>query len=82
MKPCDSSSQDIIKDLTNILSLLLNKKKQCKYLYQDMWLRWFPQLNIHTHKITTVRKTLGEIDAQGKLQPDGTFIMYVKSNQM
>ena len=47
-----------------------------------MWLRWFPQLNIHTHKITTVRKTLGEIDAQGKLQPDGTFIMYVKSNQM
>ena len=45
-----------------------------------MWLQWFPQLNVHTHKITTVRKTLAEISAQGKLQPDGTLVMYVKPN--
>lgn len=43
-----------------------------------MNLRCFPQLENNTHKITTVRKTLAEIDAQGELQPDGTLVMYVE----
>ncbi|WOH14397.1 hypothetical protein DCAR_0933916 [Daucus carota subsp. sativus] len=64
-------------------SLILNEKypfliirlRPICYLFQDMWLQWFPQLNVHTHKITTVRKTLAEISAQGKLQPDGTLVI-------
>ncbi|KAK1401581.1 Glutathione synthetase [Heracleum sosnowskyi] len=36
---------------------------------------WFSLLKNNTHKISTVRKTLAEIDAQGELKPDGTLVI-------
>nr|XP_017236820.1 PREDICTED: glutathione synthetase, chloroplastic-like isoform X3 [Daucus carota subsp. sativus] len=36
---------------------------------------WFSLILNEKHKITTVRKTLAEISAQGKLQPDGTLVI-------
>ena len=38
--------------------------------------RCFPQL-CNTHDVSTIRKTLAEIDEQGVLLPDGTLLMYV-----
>ena len=38
--------------------------------------RCFPQL-CNTYDITTIRKTLAEIDEQGVLRPDGTLLVYV-----
>jgi len=34
-------------------------------------------LAYNTHQVTTIRKTLAEIDALGELQQDGTLVVYV-----
>ncbi|KAL8155381.1 hypothetical protein AgCh_000675 [Apium graveolens] len=36
---------------------------------------WFSLILNEKYKITTIRKTLAEIDAQGELQPDGTLVI-------
>ena len=59
------------KETYNTFSLFLNGNS-----YLESIESYFPQL-YNTHDVTTIRKTLAEIDAEGELLPDGTLTVYV-----
>lgn len=41
----------------------------------------FSLTSVFTYGVTTIRKTMAEIEAEGDLRPDGTLVMYGSSLQ-